>query len=119
MTPLERLLEREHVTAVDAAGAAAFTREAAAGLLLLPGDPSRPEVIDVAVVMGELKEKFPALRVAVAPVGAEPEMRASFGVTTFPSLLFVRGGEVRTRLARMQAWSTYEGAALALQEESP
>jgi hydrogenase-1 operon protein HyaE len=115
MTPLERLLTSGHAAAVDVDGAAAFAREPTAGLLLLPGDPSRPEVVDVAVVLGELAEKFPRLRVAVVRDGEEPTMRAWFGVTTFPSLLFVRGGDVVTRLARMQPWSTYEDAAIALE----
>lgn len=116
MKPLERLRLQSSVTTVDADGAAAFAHDAAAGVLLLPGDPTRPEVTDVAVVLGELAGRFPGLRVAVAHEGHEPAMRAHFGVRSFPALLFVKGGEVVTTLTRMQSWSTYADAARALEE---
>jgi hydrogenase-1 operon protein HyaE len=114
MTPLDRLLQRDHVITVDAAGAIAFAHEPAAGMLLLAGDLARAEVTDVAVVLSSLATSFPGLRVAVAHEAAEPELRASFQVSAFPSLLFVKDGAVVTKLARMQAWSTYEDAARAL-----
>ena len=115
MKPLERLRDRHAVTAVDIDGATAFTRDAAPGVLLLPGDPTRPELTDVAVVLGELATRFPRFRLGIAPEGDAAAMRVRFGVTAFPALLFVRGGEVVTAIARMQAWSAYERAARALE----
>ncbi|HSO33474.1 MAG TPA: hypothetical protein VLT33_13160 [Labilithrix sp.] len=117
MTPLERLLQ-DKGCAVDAEGALAFANASGAWLLLLPGDPLRPEVADLAVVLGALAGKFPHLRIAVAPEGDEVAMRSRFGVTTFPALLFVKGGGVVTTLSRMQSWATYEGAARALEGAS-
>ena len=67
------------------------------------------------MVLGELATRFPCFRVGIAPEGDEATMRARFGVTAFPALLFVRGGEVVTSIARMQAWLTYESAARALE----
>lgn len=116
MKPLERLRLQRSVASVDTDGASVFAGAAAAGMLLLPGDPTRPEVTDVAVVVGELAERFPRLRVAVAQEGDEAAMRARFGVKNFPALLFVRGGEVVKTLARMQSWSTYEDSARAVEE---
>jgi hydrogenase-1 operon protein HyaE len=118
MKPLDRLARDQRVSNVDADGALAFAREPAPGVLLLPGDPTRPEVVDVAVVMSELLSTHPALRYGVAPVGDEPAMRERFGVTSFPALLFVKNGEVAKVLARMQTWSTYEGAASAIEVTS-
>jgi hydrogenase-1 operon protein HyaE len=115
MNPLERLQHHARIEALDADGLAAFAHVPAPGLLLVPGDPSRPEATDVAVVLGELAERFPRLRVAVAPEGHEQAMRAQLGVTAFPALLFVKGGRVVTTLARMQAWSAYESAARELE----
>jgi hypothetical protein len=114
MMPLERLRTLSTITEVDPEHASAFVRDPLPGMLLIPGDPLRPEVNDVAVVLTELVERFPAIRVAVASIGQEATMRGRFGVAAFPALLFVKGGEVVTALSRMQAWSAYETAARAL-----
>lgn len=118
MKPLQRLALRPGVTTVDGDAALAFTREHAPGILLVPGDPSRPEVTDLAVVLGELADAHPGVRVGVAREGDEAEMRSRLGLSAFPSLLFVKGGEVVKVLARMQSWSTYAGAARALEASS-
>jgi len=118
MKPLEKLTRRPAVTTVDSEGAVAFTKTPAPGLLLLPGEPSRPEVTDVAVVVIELSERHPELRLGVARVGDEAAMRERFGVTTFPALLFVRNGEVVRAVSRMQSWATYMSAVAMLEGRS-
>lgn len=117
MTPLERLRQRRDTAQVDLDGAVAFTREEAPGVMLLPGDPARPEVIDLAVVLGELRALHPGLRFAVAADGDEGALRARLPVTTFPSLVLVRGGAVAKVLSRMQSWATYDAAIAALGAE--
>lgn len=114
MNPLERLRAQNSVLRVNADGAAAFARGGLPGLLLLPGDPTRPEVIDLAVVVSELRQLHPRLRVAVADVGHEAALRERLPVTSFPSLLFVRHDGVAKVLSRMQSWATYEEAIASL-----
>ncbi len=111
--PLDRVRSDPRVVALDAEGALEFAKREAPGLLLLPGVVARAEVPDVAVVLGELAVRFPGLRLAVAD-GDEATLKARFGLPGFPALLFVRDGEVKTALARMHSWSTYESAARAL-----
>lgn len=118
MTPLDRLMQRTDVVTVDPDGAVAFAAGAGPGVLLLPGDPTRPEVIDLAVVMGELEGRHPGLRLAVARVGEEPALRERLPVTAFPSLVFVRDGGVAKVLSRMQSWSTYADALTMLTSET-
>ncbi len=121
MKPLDRLLKTPRVEALPLESAVGFARDpsAEARVLFLPGDASRPEVTDVAVVLGELLGLFPSLEIGVA-VGEgvdEAAMRERFGVTAFPTVIFSRHGETSKRLSRMQSWSTYEDAARALLEE--
>lgn len=114
MNPLERLREQRDVLRVDVDGAAAFASGGAPGLLLLPGDPTRPEVIDLAVVVSELRQLHPGLRVAVGDAGHEAALRERLPVTSFPSLVFVRSDGVAKVLARMQSWATYRDALASL-----
>ena len=118
MNPLDLLCIQDSVSSVDVAGARAFVQEPDPGLLFLPGDRSRPEVTDVAVVANTLHRRYPELRVAVAKNEAEDTLRGAFGIALFPSLLFVKGGEVKISLARMQTWSIYDGAARSIVGES-
>ncbi|MFO0737240.1 MAG: hypothetical protein U0270_15225 [Labilithrix sp.] len=118
MTPLERLRLRTDIASVDAEGAREFAHREARGLLLLPGDPTRPEVIDLAVVVSELHQRHPDLRIAIADSGHEAVLRERLHVTSFPSLVFVKDGAVAKVLSRMQSWATYLDALASLEASS-
>ncbi len=108
---------RHHARIADLAAdaATAFVEDVAPGMLLLRGDPRRPEATDVAVVLSELADTFPNLRAAVASTEDEAGLRARFAVTSFPALLFVKGGAVVSALVRMHDWSAYDAAARSLE----
>ena len=79
------------------------------GVIFCGGDPlQHPECLDVAVVLPELLRAFPGrLRAGVAGRELGPILQARFGLSRWPSLLFVRGGAYVGTLAGMLDWSVY------------
>ncbi len=117
MTPLERLRAHTSVHTVDADGALAFTKSSTGGVLIVLGDPSRPEVSDVAVVALELQGNYPQMHIALASPGDDPKMKTELGLTSLPALVFVKDGVVTRTLARMCSWASYDDAARSVASE--
>ncbi len=80
------------------------------------GDPVQyPECLDVAVVLPELLRTFPGrFRVAVAARALEPAMQARYGLTRWPSLVFLRDGAYVGVIPGIQDWSVYIARVLEL-----
>lgn len=87
----------------------AFIETPGDGVIFCGGDPlQHPECLDVAVVLPELLRAFPGqLRAGVAERGLEPILQARFGLSRWPSLLFVRSGSYLGILPGMLDWSVY------------
>lgn len=87
-----------------------FIAGATPGIVFLRGAASLPETADVAVVLRELADRVPALRIALVPPLAEAAARRRLGVTLSPATVFVRGGAIAARLERMRDWTEYLAA---------
>jgi len=100
---------------LDRDGARAFVHNHEHTLLCFFNDPKAfPENFDVAVIVPELVKSFPAMHTAIAEPQAVAALALIYGVDVFPSLVLLRNGEVRQRLARIQPWSAYQQHFLAL-----
>ena len=90
-------------------------------VLFFSGDPVRfGEVLDVAVVLPELRAAFRG-RFDIGLIAREHEdtLAKRFGVQRWPSLVFVRDGAYLGTLAGMQDWDVYLDALRALLAREP
>jgi len=120
--PLQRLVEHHGFPCVTQETVDAFANNGAV-VLFFAGDPARyPEVNDVAVILPELAATFSGrFRTAVVAAGAEKSLQARYGVTVWPTLVFLQQGNKLGALSRMRDWSEYlrEIALLLEREASP
>lgn len=94
---------------VDAAELDAFLAEPGEQLLFFHGDPVRfPEVLDVAVVLPELRRHFERrFGIAIVPRADDDRMAARFGVQRRPALVFLRDGRYVDCISGMLDWQDY------------
>lgn len=106
---LTRLVEDYAYPRLTRDNLAAFAASTGDSVVLCAGDPvQHPEALDVAVVLPELARAFAgAFRVGVADRSLEPELQARYGLTVWPSLLFLRSGEYVGVLPGIQDWAVY------------
>jgi len=92
---LQRLRERDGFTQLEASDLAAFAAASGDAVILLTDDPVRcPEAWDMVVVLPEaLKSADAPFRCAYAAPAASREIAAQFGISRYPALLFLRGGQ--------------------------
>ncbi|NMG65205.1 hydrogenase [Azoarcus indigens] len=92
---LQRLRERDGFTQLEAGDLAAFAAATGDAVILLTDDPVRcPEAWDMVVVLPEaLKSADAPFRRAYAAPAASREIAAQFGISRYPALLFLRGGQ--------------------------
>ncbi len=92
---LQRLRERDGFTQLEAGDLAAFAAASGDAVILLTDDPVRcPEAWDMVVVLPEaLKSADAPFRCAYAAPAASREIAAQFGISRYPALLFLRGGQ--------------------------
>ncbi|ABD89302.1 hydrogenase accessory protein [Rhodopseudomonas palustris] len=77
-------------------------------LLFFRGDPSRPEVSDIAVVLPQLSKAFAGrLTPAVVAASAEAALMQRFGVRAAPSLALLRAERTLGVIAKIQDWLVY------------
>jgi hypothetical protein len=88
---------------------ALFTRDDAVTALFFAGDRDRSgEAADVAVVLRELVRCHPGrLRAGLMAGADERKLKALFGVSTTPTLVFVRGRATLGAIERMKGWDHY------------
>ncbi len=104
---LERLLQNERFQSLTPARTAELAGQPWS-VLLFAGDPQRfPETLDVAVVLPELLEYFPQLAPWLVSGEAARQLQGSYGVTLWPTLVFLKAGQYLGSLPRMQDWQTY------------
>lgn len=86
-----------------------FTRDDAVTALFFAGERDRTgESADVAVVLRELVRAHPGrLRAGLMEAADERKLKALFGVSTTPTLVFVRGRATLGAIERMKGWDHY------------
>lgn len=110
MDVFEALRESPGALAVSAADIEAlFTRDDAVTALFFAGERDRTgESADVAVVLRELVRCHAGrLRAGVMEAADERKLKALFGVSITPSLVFVRGRATLGAIERMKGWDQY------------
>ncbi|MHB1581582.1 MAG: hypothetical protein ACYCQM_14110 [Acidithiobacillus sp.] len=90
-------------------------------VLFFAGDPVRyPETNDVAVILPELAAMFSGrFRTAIVAAEAEKSLQARYGVTVWPTLVFLRQGANLGTISRMRDWSEYLREVALLLERKP
>ena len=106
---LERLRAQSKIVLLDAEGLEAFEMEGGDGMVLFTQEPDQqPETWDVAVILPEvLKLTGDRLRAAIITPELARKEKARFGITRWPSLVFVRDGGYVGAIEGMRNWDEY------------
>lgn len=112
-----RLVDVHGARWVNPATLDAFLAAGGDQVLFFSGDPVRfPEVLDVAVVLPELRKAFPGrFQLGVVCRDGELEVASRFGSQNWPALVFLRDGRFVSQIVGMLDWTVYlERVAQAL-----
>jgi len=106
---LQRLRAQSNITLLDEEGLAAFLAAAGDGMVLFTQEPDQqPETWDVAVILPEvLKLTGARLRAGIIAPELARQEKARYGITRWPSLVFVRDGEYVGVIDGMRNWDEY------------
>lgn len=107
---IEQLTEKYHYPLIDESTLDEFLQTHHEAVLFFTENPVRyPESNDVAVILPELMKLYGS-RLAVAVVSREAEIafKPRFGVRQWPSLVFVRDGEVLGVIGKVRNWDEYQ-----------
>jgi hydrogenase-1 operon protein HyaE len=106
---LEQLQTRHGLPLLDADNYDLFVHGHENVVLFFGNDPAMfPESHDVAVILPELLKAFAGkLQGAVIDRPIERELQARFRFTTWPSLVFLRGGEYLGVISGIKDWAEY------------
>ena len=106
---LEQLQTRYGLPLLDAYNYDQFIHGNDTVLLFFSNDPMMfPESHDVAVILPELLKAFSGrLQAAVIGKAIERELQARFRFTSWPSLVFLRGGEYLGVISGIKNWQDY------------
>lgn len=121
---LEQLQTKYGLPLLDAGNYENFIYGNDTVLLFFSNDPVMfPESQDVAVILPELLKIFAGrLQAAVIGKNIERELQARFRFTSWPSLVFLRGGEYLGVISGIKNWQEYLveiGRVLALDASKP
>lgn len=116
---LQRLIDHHGAAPVTPDTLDAFAARAGEHVLFFNGDPVRfPEVLDVAVVLPELRAATGRrFDIGVVPRAHEDAIARRYGVQRWPSLVFLRDGGYVGTVSGMQDWSDYVAAVTAVLEQ--
>lgn len=106
---LERLRAQSKITLLDEEGLEAFVMDGGDGMVLFTQEPDQqPETWDVAVILPEvLKLTGDRLRAAIISPDLARKEKARYGITRWPSLVFVRDGSYVGVIDGMRNWDEY------------
>lgn len=106
---LERLRAQSSISLLDEAGLESFIAAAGDGMVLFTQEPDQqPETWDVAVILPEvLKQTGSRLRAAIISPDLARKEKARYGITRWPSLVFVRDGGYVGVIDGMRNWDEY------------
>lgn len=121
---LETLAAHPACDLVRKADVDSFLENNPRALLFFTGDvATRPEGLDVAVVVRELASSYQGrLRVGLVDRRDEAVLMARFGVVVTPAVVYVKNGEPAEVVARMRDWPVFAQACdrlLAPEGSSP
>ncbi len=106
---LERLRAQSKIILLDEDGLEAFVMAGGDGMVLFTQEPDQqPETWDVAVILPEvLKLTGDRLRAAIISPDLARKEKARYGITRWPSLVFVRDGAYVGVIDGMRNWDEY------------
>jgi hydrogenase-1 operon protein HyaE len=106
---LERLQKQSQIDLLGETAFEEFIAEAGDGMVLFTQEPDQqPETWDVAVILPEvLKLTGNRLRAAIISPELARKEKDRYGVTRWPSLVFVRDGGYVGVIAGMRNWDEY------------
>jgi hydrogenase-1 operon protein HyaE len=116
---LERLQKQSQIDLLGEAAFEAFISEAGDGMVLFTQEPEQqPETWDVAVILPEvLKLTGNRLRAAIISPELARKEKNRYGVTRWPSLVFVRDGGYVGVIDGMRNWDEYIREIAAMLEK--
>lgn len=116
---LERLLTQSKITLLDETGLEAFVAAEGDGMVLFTQEPDQqPETWDVAVILPEvLKLTGKRLRAGIIAPDLARREKARYGITRWPSLVFVRDGGYVGVIDGMRDWDEYMREITAMLEQ--
>lgn len=121
----DRLAQLTRATWLDPQTIEPFEQTSGDAVLVFAGDPVRfPEGLDVAVVLPELLAVFSAegqgaWRVGIVAREHEDTLARRWGVTRWPSLVFVREGQWLGTVSGMKDWDDYLSELRAVLQSPP
>ncbi len=106
---LERLRAQSKIVLLDDGGLESFVMAGGDGMVLFTQEPDQqPETWDVAVILPEvLKLTGDRLRAAIITPDLARREKARYGITRWPSLVFVRNGGYVGVIDGMRNWEEY------------
>lgn len=106
---LERLRAQSNITLLDEPSLEKFVAAAGDGMVLFTQEPDQqPETWDVAVILPEvLKLTGARLRAGIISPELARKEKARYGITRWPSLVFVRDGGYVGVIDGMRNWDEY------------
>lgn len=106
---LDRLRSGSNITLLDEGSLEAFVMAGGDGMVLFTQEPDQqPETWDVAVILPEvLKLTGDRLRAAIISPDLARKEKARYGITRWPSLVFVRDGGYVGVIDGMRNWDEY------------
>ena len=116
---LQRLLAQSRITLLDETSFEAFVAAEGDGMVLFTQEPDQqPETWDVAVILPELlKLTGDRLRAGIISPDLARKERARYGITRWPSLVFVRDGGYVGVIDGMRNWDEYVHEISAMLEK--
>jgi hydrogenase-1 operon protein HyaE len=109
---IEALAAHPACEVVRKAGIDEFLARNPRALLFFTGDVgTRPEGLDVAVVVRELARDYQdRIRVGLVDRRDEPALMERFGVVVMPAVVYLRNGQPVELVARMRDWPVFAQA---------
>lgn len=106
---IDRLVSNHGCLKIAAADIDQFASPPGDSILLLTHDPVRvPETLDVLVVLPEVLKPYAGrFRCAVLDAEQSQAVKARFGITRWPAMVFQRGGEYVGAIEGMRDWSEF------------
>ncbi|MBY0575805.1 MAG: hydrogenase [Gallionellaceae bacterium] len=116
---LERLRTQSPIVLLDKEELEAFVMEGGDGMVLFTQEPDQqPETWDVAVILPELLKLFGnRLRAGIISPDLAREEKARYGITRWPSLVFVRDGGYVGVIDGMRNWDEYTREIVGMLEK--
>ena len=116
---LQRLRAQSKIVLLDEDGLEAFVMSGGDGMVLFAQEPDQqPETWDVAVILPEvLKLTGTRLRAGIISPDLARKEKARFGITRWPSLVFVRDGGYVGVIEGMRNWDEYVREIAAMLEK--